>query len=151
MALENIIKTIIKDSFPELMNEDIQIEWKDLKDALMEYGGLSVDGFYIEVDKSLKKANKKVLIGGIAHELCHILEDIKLGKEKSLRSRIAYKISRRYKTLDERNTDLQVIIRGYGKELLEFMKFSIENGYDYYKEDGLSAMEIEAIIKAYPT
>lgn len=148
MNIKEILDKIIKKSFPELMGEDIRIEWKNLDDALMEQGGLTGHGYYIEVDKTLKKAKESVIIGGLAHELCHILTSIELSRGKSITDIILYRISIRYKTLDERNTDLQAIIRGYGKELLEFMNHSEKEGYDYYKEDGLSVMEIKALFNS---
>lgn len=148
MKLKELLEDIIESSFPELMNEDIQIEYKNLEDALMEQGGLTGHGYYIEVDNTLKKAPEKVITGGLVHKLCHILTDTQLGKRKSMADRLAYKISKRYKTLDERNTDLQVIIRGYGKQLLSFMEYSAKEGYDFYQEDGLSILEIKNILKA---
>jgi hypothetical protein len=144
--LKVILDSIIKGAFPELLAEDIKIEYKKLKDAMFEYGMLSYEGAYIEVDKSLKDAPINVLIGGIVHELAHILTDIKIGKNQSIKDRLAYKISTRYKTLDERNTDLEVILRGYGKELFEFLIYSEKTGYDHYKEDGLSIRELKILL-----
>ncbi|TSE04403.1 MULTISPECIES: hypothetical protein [Aquimarina] len=146
MNLQTILNDIIKNAFPELMDEDIAIEWKNLEDALMDQGGLTGHGYFIEVDESLKKANEAIIVGGIAHELCHILADLKVGKWQILLDRVAYRIFKRYRTLDERNTDLQAIIRGYGSSVLLFMKYSENKGYNYYKEDGLSIREIEAIL-----
>jgi hypothetical protein len=60
---------------------------------------------------------------------------------------LAYRISKRYKTLDERNTDLEVILRGFGKDLLVFLEFSEKEGYPHYKEDGLSIRELKILIQ----
>ncbi|HEV8515829.1 MAG TPA: hypothetical protein VGQ59_21255, partial [Cyclobacteriaceae bacterium] len=83
----------------------------------------------------------------IAHELCHIIEERKLGTRRSLADKLAYKISTRYKTLDERNTDIQVVLRGYGAELLEFMTFAEQKGFDFYEEDGLAVRELKVLLK----
>lgn len=145
--LREILDDVIKRAFPELLSEDIKIEYKKLKDAMLEYGMLSSEGAYIEVDKSLKEAPVNVIQGGMAHELAHILIDLKIGKRKSLNDKLAYRISKRYKTLDERNTDLEVILRGFGSELCEFLIYCEKEGYDHYKEDGLSLRELKILLK----
>lgn len=144
--LRRIVDKVIIKSFPELMDDDIQIEYKDLEDALLEYGELSEEGFYIEVDVSLKDAPENVIEGGIAHELSHILTDKKEDKSLTLQDKFAYKLSKRYRALDERNTDLIVILRGFGNQLLNFLKYAEEKGFPHYNEDGLSIREIEALL-----
>ena len=96
----------------------------------------------------MKKAPKDIVLGGFAHELAHILTDKRQSQVLKLIDSLAYKISKRYKTLDERNTDLQVIIRGYGPQLLAFLEYSEEKGFPHYKEDGLSIREVKAILYA---
>jgi len=146
--LGKIRDRVIKKGFPELMDDDIQIEYSDLDDALFEYGELSEEGSYIEVDLSMKETPEEVIEGGLAHELSHILTDKKEDKNLTLREKLAYKFSATYRTLDERNTDLLVIIRGYGNQLLAFLKYAQENGFPHYKEDGLSIREIETLLSA---
>ncbi len=140
--LEVIRDGIIRKAFPELINEDIQIEYKELRDACLEYGKFTSEGFHIEVDESLRTAPVDVINGGIAHELCHIMADKKRGLSEWLLRK-----SVRYRMLDERDTDLRTIIRGYGRELLAFLRYAETKGYPYYKEDGLSIREIEIIMK----
>jgi hypothetical protein len=147
--VENLAKirdNIIIKNFPELMDDDIQVEYNNLEDALFEYGELSEEGFYIEVDESLKDAPEEVIEGGLAHELSHILTDKKEHRNLNFRDRLAYKFSLNYRTLDERNTDFLVIIRGYGNQLLTFLKYAEKKGFPHYKEDGLSIREIEALL-----
>lgn len=146
--LDELRDEVIKTGFPELMDEDIQVEYKSLDDALFEYAGLTGEGFYIEVDDSLKDAPIEVMQGGFAHELSHILTDREQGRRMTLRDRLAYVISRKYKTLDERNTDLNVIIRGYGPQLLAFLEYSEEKEFSHYKEDGLSIREVKTILSS---
>jgi len=148
--LKHIRDHVIQRGFPELLAEDIQVEFKKLKDALLEYGLLTEEGFYVEVDESLMNAPKQVLIGGFAHELSHMLVDKNCKNHTISRDRFAYKISKRYKTLDERNTDLEVILRGFGKDLLVFLEYSEKEGYPHYKEDGLSIREVKILIEKNP-
>ncbi len=144
--LAKIRDRVIKKGFPELMDDDIQIEYSSLNDALLEYGELSEEGFYIEVDISLKKAPEEVIEGGLAHELSHIMTDKNEDGNLMFWDKLAYKFSPSYRTLDERNTDLLVIIRGYGNQLLAFLKYAEEKEFPHYKEDGLSIREIESIL-----
>ena len=44
--LDKIRNRIIRTAFPELMAVDVQIEYKKLEDALLEYGGLTEEGHY---------------------------------------------------------------------------------------------------------
>lgn len=145
--LLQVLNRVIRRGFPELLGEDIQIEYYILKDALIHYGELTQEGFYIEVDESLKKAPQEALVGGIAHECAHIITDKSLRRKHLSRDALAYRISIRYKTLDERNTDVEVILRGFGRELLEFLRYSEQLKLNHYREDGLSIREIEILFE----
>ena len=137
---------VIQKGFPELLDEDIQVEYKHLEDALLEYGTLDPEGFFIEVDESLIDAPQQVLKGGFAHEFSHMLVEKRSTKRTISRDMLAYRMSKRYKTLDERNTDLEVILRGYGKDLLVFLEYAEKKGYPHYKEDGLSIRELKILL-----
>lgn len=145
--LAQIRDDVIKEGFPELMDVDVQIEWKKLQDALMEYGGLTKEGYYIEVDESLRGCDDvEIIQGGLAHEFVHVIADIKMKTRAVIRrDRFARKISKEYRRLDERNTDLEVLVRGFGQRLLKFLRYAEEKGFPYYQEDGLSIREVEAI------
>ncbi len=39
---------VIRRGFMELVAEDIQVEYQKLDDALLEYGSLTEEGYYIE-------------------------------------------------------------------------------------------------------
>jgi hypothetical protein len=144
--LTNILNLVIRKGFPELLREDIHIEFVKLRDALLQYGELTQEGYYIEVDETLRDAPTEVLIGGIAHESAHIIMDISIGHKFITGDWLAYRVSARYKTLDERNTDIEVILRGFGRELLQFLRYSVELELDHYKEDGLSIREVEILL-----
>ncbi len=145
--LEKLRDIVIRRGFMELIAEDIQVEFQKLEDALFEYGSLTEEGYYIELDETLQEAPEEVLVGGLAHELSHILTDRLLEKRLRFRDWLAYRISRRYKTLDERNTDLQIILRGFSRELLIFLEYAGEKGFPHYKEDGLSLREVKTLLE----
>ncbi|MBN1377438.1 hypothetical protein JW949_03870 [Candidatus Woesearchaeota archaeon] len=148
--LEEILDDVVINGFPEFMDEDIWIEYKSIKKSLLKSGELTDEGFYIEVDNLLKDTSANVIMGGVAHELAHLVTERNLSKYSSKKDGLHYKRSKRYKTLDERDTDLRAILRGYGPHLLEFMKYSKEKGFPYYKKDGLSINEIKTLLKIKP-
>ena len=59
--LSQIVDGVIVKRFPELLGEDIQIEYTKLQDSLLEYGELTDEGYYIEVDETLRSAPREVL------------------------------------------------------------------------------------------
>jgi hypothetical protein len=144
--LTKVLNLVIRKGFPELLREDIHIEFVKLPDALLQYGELTHEGYYIEVDESLRGAPRGVLIGGIAHENAHIVMERSIGHRFASGDWLAYRISSRYKTLDERNTDIEVILRGFGGELLQFLRYSEKLDLNHYKEDGLSIREVEILL-----
>ena len=144
--LPQIVDRVIAKRFPELLGEDIRIEYTNLHDSLLEYGELTGEGYYIEVDETLRNAPREVLVGGIAHELAHIVIEKNLDRKALSGDALAYRISSRYKTLDERNTDVEVILRGFGRELLDFLLYSEKLQLDHYREDGLSIREVRILI-----
>ncbi len=52
--MKNIVDELIKKSFPELLNEDIRIEYKNLSDGFLELDVLSPEGYLIGWIMSLK-------------------------------------------------------------------------------------------------
>jgi len=150
IELNNIKDEVIRNAFPELMEVDITALFVKIDDFVMQVDELKDKGWVIEVDDMLimKEGNDEiidVLEGGIAHELAHIV-----GKPRGLFNvwinEFLYKISWKFRELDERNTDLIVIIRGYGKELLRFLEYC-KKEYSRYEEDGLSQIELKALLE----
>ena len=124
MKLEKIMRKIIKESFPELANIDISIDFEDsynIDDCYFLYGNKEI-GFFIDVDKSLETAEQGIIVGGIAHELCHILWECSVTKYYERHDSRLYKKHFLHRQRDEKYTDLETILRGYGPELLLVMK-----------------------------
>ena len=144
--LASIRDHVISEAFSELMAEDIQIEYKKLEDALLDCGQLTSEGYYIEVDEVLQDAPQEVLEGGLAHEFAHLVVRKDENSSPKTMNWIAYRFCPRYRILNERNTDLEVIMRGYGHQLLAFLEYAECQGFPYYREDGLSAREIGRLL-----
>lgn len=64
-----------------------------------------------------RKYSKSAMTGFLAHELCHIDHDNKKPFFKLLRDDFMYSLSRRTYSRIKRETELEIIKRGYGKRL----------------------------------
>ena len=141
--LKSILDELLVSAFPDLRMHDITIEFKKTSDGMIEMGRLTDEGYYVEVDKPLRKASRVELMGGIAHELCHIVRDAK----ETFVEKLLYRFSRRYREAIERDIDLEVILRGYGRHLLAFSLLAGKK-WNRYREDGLAPREIASLIES---
>jgi hypothetical protein len=143
--LSDIMTTIIKDSFPELINTIIEIQYKKIKSChLLTCEQIKKNVFHINVDPLLSGLH---LTGGIAHELCHIVRTKTLSESQQTKDFQLYQSNKLYRQLDERYTDFDTISRGYGFELYLLMK----NYFKYKKTSknafvGMTAEEIKEIL-----
>ncbi len=144
--LRRLLDTVIIKGYIDLLDCDIQIEYKKLGDALAEYGELDPEGFFLEVDETVKSASESVKKGVLASELSHIVKDVKTSSFGRIKDKFLHWASKRYRINDERDTDLTTVLRGFGRELFEAMKFAEEKGFPHYREDGLSLRELEVLI-----
>jgi hypothetical protein len=100
------------------------------------------DQCVIAVNPSLQAAPRRVLEGGIAHELCHIDADLRLGAYPRQLAWNRYSESWWYRMRNERATERQAIALGYGRQLLELIRFAHRLGYTFRREHGLFYAEI---------
>lgn len=143
-SLQKINNAIIDEGFPELRDDDIQVSYRSLKNFLA-ICILENKHYCIYVSPEMKGSPNIVLSGILVHENCHMLKEKHMNNYQRKKDKRFYK-SKIFKTLDERNTDLEAILRGYGREILAYKKYAEEMGLPYYEEDGLSVREIEKII-----
>ena len=135
---------IVKKSFPELKEQKIFIRYKKMSDAYFLYDDESKPTYNIFVSTDIKRHPPIIVVGGIAHELCHIVSDLNMSKYMSEKDEELYKRNPQYRKLDERNTDLQTILRGYGKELYALNSLRRIKGM---ANGGLTPKEIEQLIR----
>ena len=83
--INKIKNNVIKKGFSELSDEDIQIEWNNIKDSCFVLVPFKSEGYCIEIDNSMRKASVMVIEGGLAHEFAHIILNHKVSDEKSER------------------------------------------------------------------
>jgi hypothetical protein len=138
--LNQILRRLICPSFPKLRRHAVRIGW-GADEELLYY---TVDGecFVIVVNSCLRRARRRALEGGIAHELCHIDRDLRLGAYPRQLAWKRYAESRWYRMREERETERQVIRLGYGSQLLELIRFARAQGYTFEREHGLLYVEV---------
>ena len=144
--LSECIQEIVNRGFPELKGVDISANYKKMNDAYFEFARNSRREYNIDVDKTLKNVKKKVILGGMSHELAHIYRETKMNIFFSWIDSKLYDLFSYYESWDERKTDILVLKRGLGKELLAFLKYADKRREKYNSSDGLTVEELEKII-----
>lgn len=119
MDFEKLLKDLMQKSFPELKNTNISIEFCDADPEGIHHCAYSTEGdnFYIEIDPILRAEEEPIIIGFLVHELCHIVWEVSLVSDHFKKDLSLYKNYAPHRKRDERCTDLEVILRGYGTEL----------------------------------
>jgi hypothetical protein len=130
-----ILRILIRRGFPELAGRHFLIRFGD-SDDWMSYHR-SGDAFIIGVDNSLRAAPRRVLEGGFAHELAHIVRDLRFRPYQRALACGKYLAHRAYRIRDEQDTDREAIRRGYGRHLLALMLWARTRGYTSAREHGL--------------
>lgn len=139
---QKVISELVEKSFPELKNENICIEEKRTLNwrARVVYSFL---GMKIIVSHQLRKFDKKTIQRILIHELSHLSIFKKWGVILTNLNYIYYCFSRRYRVAIERDANLLMIKKGYGKLVLSAMKENIKRGLSY----PLTEREIKAYAK----
>jgi hypothetical protein len=145
VRLDRILRRLVATAYPELKRLRIAIAFAPLADdTLLRYD--CADGrFSISVGDLLREAPIRVLEGGIAHELAHLVRDSALAPRLLARAYGRYDRSRFYRARDERATDRLAIERGLGPQLLAFLVYARSRGYRFTPEHGLHTREIAAL------
>lgn len=143
--LIKIKNRIVRKAFPELKNIDIPVKYVKLKEPLFEYGEIG-QGYFVNVNTVMRKAPLSTIEGGLAHELVHITEELKLPSPLRKKYEQLYGSYKRYRIISERNADLEVILRGYGSQLLSCHKYRRKIGRPDYDDNGLSINELKTIL-----
>jgi hypothetical protein len=141
--LVGLAKTIISISFPTLHGMTLRLKIIDTEDYVM---AVRLEGKEIHLDVSREDAarmRRNVVIGVLAHELCHAEEDCRHGPFlENLFSWLCERIPS-LETRMERRIDAAVIRKGYGYESLAFQRYHDLHYEPYGQTDGLTVKEIE--------
>lgn len=138
--LDRMLRHMIRQSFPRLRRRSIAIRWG--ADEELFYYTADGDQYLIAVNPSLQAAPKRVLEGGIAHELCHIDADLRLGAYARQLAWTRYSKSRWYRMRNEWATEQRAVALGYGSQLMALIRFARGLGYTFAREHGLPYAEI---------
>jgi hypothetical protein len=146
MLPDAILRILIRRGFPELTGRHFHIRFGDYEDWM--WYDVDADGFAIGIDNALQAAPRRVLEGGFAHELAHIVRDLRVGPFQRALGYERYRHRRAYRIHDERATDREAIGRGYGRQLLAFMLWGRTRGYTSGREHGLLFAEVMRLARA---
>jgi hypothetical protein len=136
-----ILNELIKKSFPELKGEYIYI--KEKRAPYRAHVSYFPWGFRVIVSKKLRKFSQKLIRRILIHELCHSEIFLGWGVIKTNLDFIYYLISKQHRKAIEREVNILMIKKGYGKYVLESRKENLERGLDY----SLTGKEIKSYIK----
>ncbi len=141
IRLQKLLRRMILRSFPRLRRREFSIGWGAEGDLL----AYSIEGehHHIAVNRCLRGAPTPVLMGGIAHELVHADNDLRLGPYPRELAWKRYLTSRWCRMKEERATDTRVIELGYGPHLLAFVRYGHKLRMSFQREHGLLYREIK--------
>lgn len=138
--LSRILRLMVARSFPRMRRLDIEIAWGAEED-LLYYAPLGAR-YEIRVNERLRGAPRRAIEGGLAHELCHIEADMRLGRVQKRLAWERYLRSERFEMREERAVERRVIELGWGAELLAFVRYARRLGCQFGRENGLLYGEI---------
>ena len=150
LDLNATICEIVERSFPLLRDIEISCE---LTDAAEDYLA-SLDWRHPErreiiltfSAEDVKQMPDAALVGCIVHELCHAEYDVVLSPSGFAANDRRYASDAEFRSSHERDIDLAVIRKGYGRELLALQLYHNEHYEAYQISDGLTPEETERII-----
>lgn len=137
--IDSALDFLIKKSFTNVNRKLISVEIKKVDSYFMA----TIDN-KILVSTDCSKLNNRALIGVLAHELVHVI-DYQKSPIKDLLRRFFYNIPS-YRTKHERRIDLEVIQRGFGEYLLEFLEYHDKYYKKYNETDGLTKNEVRKLL-----
>lgn len=145
--LHRILTRLIFRSFPRLRRVSLRILWGAPEDVFLGY--VRSDGQHvIRVHESLRPAPRIVLEGGIAHELCHVDADSRMGPYQLQAACSRYAQSRWFRMREERAIECRVLELGYGLQLLAFVRFARRLGWSFSREHGLLYAELVRAVRS---
>jgi hypothetical protein len=145
--LDQALRRVRKRGFPELSGHAISVCFTD-SETLLCCDTAARRDFLVEVSTELAGAPSRVLEGGIAHELAHVLHDSAMSPLRRKHALELYGRSVAYRIRDERNADLRAVERGYGPHLLAFMMYARRLGHTFCREHGLLLPELRRLVRA---
>ncbi len=139
----SVIEELMSNGYSELQHLNLGFVYGRLNNtsaSLYRYGRK----WEIMIDNRFKTSKKSVVRGLLCHELSHLIR--MEGIKPRMRNKdMLFCSNGLYEYLDERNTDLDVILRGHGGDLLSFKMSKVSNREK--ERTGLSLYEIKKLIE----
>ncbi|MBI4894730.1 MAG: hypothetical protein HY833_03270 [Candidatus Aenigmarchaeota archaeon] len=139
----------VRKHYPELDGYRIDFNYRFLRNAaaIYHYTKYVIDPLQVKISYDIKNRSRKSKRGIIAHELAHIYLDLKnMRRPGGLSAEVArYNRSKSYRIKSEIEADTVAVVRGFGPDLLEFVKTRDEDAIDSH--GGLTVEEIRLLMK----
>jgi hypothetical protein len=141
---ERMTARLVKKSFPELKNDKIIVE--ERKTAKWRaHAVYSISGLKILVSNQIREFPEWKIKRILIHELCHLVEFKKLGYLRTKIDFVIYLLSKKHRTKTEREANILMIKKGYGKLVLSAHKENLTRGLGY----SLTEKEIKSYINKF--
>jgi len=125
----------IKYDFPSIQNKKITIDIKKINEGSAEAKKYPIKGYVIVIDpEKLQNVSYFELKGLFAHEFSHLEQYSKMSWLQLGFFAILYSVSDDFKKRVERKTDMTVIEKGFGRELLAFREYRLRTGSEQDKK-----------------
>jgi hypothetical protein len=152
LDLNATIHGIVERSFPLLRDLKISCELTDAAEdylAGIEWSSSEPREIVITFSaEDVKQMPDAALVGCIVHELCHAEHDFALSPAVFDADNHRYASDPEFRSTHEREIDLAVIQKGYGRELLASQLYHNEHYEAYQTSDGLTPEETKRIISS---
>jgi hypothetical protein len=150
LDLNATVREIVERSFPELRNLSITCRVTGTaEDFLAGIQWIYTDPPSVVITFSatdIAQMSDPALVGCIVHELCHAEFDAALSPSVFAANDQQYAADAQFRTSHEREIDVAVIKKGYGRELLALQTYHNEHYEPYQASDGLTPEETQALI-----
>lgn len=141
---QRIVDEIIEKSFPELKEKKIIIKEKTTF-SYRAHVGYYPWGMQIIISHQLRKFSHKFIKRILFHELCHLEIFKKWGIIRTNLDFLFYLLSKKHRLKVEKEANILMIKKGYGKQILEVRKENLKRGLTY----SLTENEIKYYIKKF--
>jgi hypothetical protein len=140
---------LIPRHFPELQRETILFQIQESKEWELCYDpDIRKGNHHIKCTPRYVILPRPIIVGGIAHELSHMVHDVPFFYAGTLMAQgRTYNTNKKARTREERETDERVIQRGLGNELLASAEWQLKKQEgEWYPDNGLHPDEIRTLL-----
>jgi hypothetical protein len=150
LDLNATVREIVERSFPELRNLSISCPFTESAEdflAGIQWNYTDPPSVVITFSATdIAQMSDAALVGCIVHELCHAEFDAALSPSVFAANDQQYAADAQFRTIHEREIDLAVIKKGYGRELLALQTYHNQHYEPYQASDGLTPEETQALM-----